>query len=68
LRIEPKLQRSDEIEEMLEASELDVLEYDSRNQRYRIRLTKDDISQHERLLKEILERSHREFNGYTPTG
>ena len=68
LRIEPKLQRSDEIEEMLEASELDVLEYDSRNQRYRIRLTKDDISQHERLLKEILESSHREFNGYTPTG
>jgi hypothetical protein len=53
---------------MLEASKLDVLEYDSRNQRYRIRLTKDDISQHERLLKEILERSHREFNGYTPTG
>jgi hypothetical protein len=67
LRVEPKLQRSDEIEKMLESEGLDVLEYDSRNQRYRIRLSKGDISDHERILKEILVRAYREFNGYSST-
>jgi predicted transport protein len=32
LRIEPKLQKFDEVEEMLDAAGFDVLEYDSRNQ------------------------------------
>jgi hypothetical protein len=64
LRVEPKLQRSDEIEEKLESADLDILEYDSRNQRYRIRLSKGDVSNHEGLLREILERAYREFNGY----
>jgi hypothetical protein len=64
LRVEPKLQRSDEIEEKLESADLDILEYDSRNQRYRIRLSKGDVSNHENLLREILERAYREFNGY----
>jgi len=64
LRVEPKLQRADEIEEMLEATGLDVLEYDSRNLRYRIRLSKDDIKKHKRVLKEILEKAYKEFNGY----
>lgn len=67
LRVEPKLQRSDEIEEKSESPGLDVLEYDSRNQRYRIRLSKDEIRKHESLLKEILERAYREFNGYVST-
>jgi hypothetical protein len=67
LRVEPKLSKSEEIEEKLEAGGLDVLEYDSRNQRYRIRLSKGDVSDHERLLREILERAYREFNGYTST-
>jgi hypothetical protein len=67
LRIEPKLQKSDEIEGLLESAGLDVLEYDSRNQRYRVRLSKDEIKKHESLLKEILERAYREFNGYAWT-
>lgn len=64
LRIEPKLDKSNETEEMLESAGLDVLEYDSRNQRYRIRLTKEDIINHKNLLKDLLERAYREFNGY----
>lgn len=64
LRVEPKLQKDDEIEEMLEAAGVDVLEYDSRNQRYRIRLSKGDFKTHEGVLKKIFERAYRDFNGY----
>ena len=48
---------------MLDAAGLDVLEYDTRNQRYRIRLSKEDIQKHERLLKEVLGRAYKEFTG-----
>ena len=63
LTIEPKLKKAEEIEIMLDSAGLDVLEYDARNQRYRIRLSKDQIQKHERLLKEILGRAYREFSG-----
>jgi hypothetical protein len=52
LRIELKLKRAEEIEIMLDSAGLDVLEYDTRNQRYRIRFSKGDIQKHQRLLKE----------------
>jgi hypothetical protein len=68
LRIEPKLKKVEEIEIMLDSAGLDVLEYDTRNQRYRIRFSKEEIQKHERLLKEILGRAYREFNGDISTG
>src|SRR5215212_82294 len=68
LRIEPKLKKAEEIEIMLDSAGLDVLEYDTRNQRYRIRFSKDEIQKHERLLKEMLGRAYREFNGDLSTG
>ena len=66
--MEPKLKKAEEIEIMLDSAGLDVLEYDTRNQRYRIRFSKDEIQKHERLLKEILSRAYREFNGDISTG
>ena len=68
LRVEPKLKKSEEVEIMLDSAGLEVLEYDTRNQRYRIRLSKDAIQKHERLLKEILGRAYREFNGDNSIG
>jgi hypothetical protein len=65
LRVEPKLQRNDEIEGLLESARLDVLEYDSRNQRYRIRLSKGEIRINADVLKKIFERAYKEFNGYS---
>jgi hypothetical protein len=62
LRVELKLKKAEEIEIMLDSAGLDVLEYDTRNQRYRIHFSKDDIQKHERLLKEILGRAYRECN------
>lgn len=68
LRVEPKLKKAEEIEIMLDSAGLDVLDYDARNQRYRIHFSKDEIKKHERLLKEILSRAYREFNGDISTG
>jgi hypothetical protein len=63
LGVEPKLKKAEEIELLLNSAGLDVLEYDTRNQRYRIRFSKDEIHKHERLLKEILGRAYRDFTG-----
>ena len=68
LGLELKLKKAEEIEIMLDSAGLDVLEYDTRNQRYRIRFSKDEIKKHERLLKQILGRAYREFNSDISTG
>ena len=68
LGVEPKLKKAEEIEIMLDSAGLDVLEYDTRNQRYRIRFFKDEIEKHQRLLKELLGRAYRDFNGDLSTG
>ena len=48
---------------MLDSAVLDVLEYDTSNQRYRIHFSINEIQKHERLLNEILGRACREFIG-----
>jgi len=60
IRLEIKLQESEEISEMLSAN-LEVLEYSSRNGRYLLRLSKDDITNNQDLLTEIITRSFKEF-------
>jgi len=67
LGVEPKLKKAEDIEILLDSVDLDVLEYDTRNQRYRIRFWEDEIKKHERLLKQILVRAYQEFNGDTST-
>ena len=68
LGVEPKLKKAEEIEIMLDSAGLDVLEYDTRNQRYRIHFSKNEIQMHERLLNEILSRAHREFRSDISVG
>ena len=63
LGVEPKLERTDEIGKKIEAAGVDVLEYDNRNQRYRIRLVKSEMKKHKSLLKEILVRAYKEYIG-----
>lgn len=58
LRFEPRLSRSEEIETKLEEAGLEVMEYDQRYGRYRIRLSKGDTKKHSELLKDILKSSY----------
>ena len=60
IRLEIKLQESEEITEKLTAN-LEVLEYSSRNGRYLLRLSKDDITNNQDLLTELITRSFKEF-------
>jgi hypothetical protein len=54
LRLEPRLKREDEMEEKLEAAGLDVMDYDKKWGRYRIRLSKGDIKKHSEFLTNLL--------------
>jgi hypothetical protein len=54
LRMEVRLSRSEDVEKKLEQSGLDVMDYDQRWSRYRIRLSKEDIRKHSEFISELL--------------
>lgn len=62
LRIEPRIGKSDATQEKLEAAGLDVMDYDDRWGRYRIRLTKSDLSEHREIITEVLTQAFNEAN------
>lgn len=63
IRVEPRLEKQDEIEQKIDAAGLDVLGYDNRWGRYRIRLTKGDIQKHAGLLRELFSAAYAESGG-----
>jgi len=54
LRLEPRLDRSEQTQQQLEIEGLDVMDYEDRWGRYRIRLSKGDIKKHAQFLKQLL--------------
>src|SRR5262245_46803155 len=60
LRLEPRLERSEEIQTRLGEAGLDLMEYDAKRGRYRIRLAKEDLKRHEVLLTELLRKAYEE--------
>jgi predicted transport protein len=54
LRLEVRLDRSDEMQAQLDNSGLDVMDYDSRWGRYRIRLAKSDTTKHKDFLVALM--------------
>lgn len=62
VRFEPRLDRSEEIQTKLEEAGIDVMEYDNRWERYRIRLGKGDVKKHEPLLRELMKKAYGEIN------
>ncbi len=62
IRIEPRLKRSEATQERLESSGLDVMDYDERWGRYRIRIGAGDISKHQALLSELLKEAYEVAN------
>jgi hypothetical protein len=54
LRLEFRLERSDELEQRLDQAGLDVMQYDRGGRRYRIRLTELDVDKHRELLTDLL--------------
>lgn len=58
VRLEPRLKRSDEKQERVEEAGLDVMDYDERSGRYRIRLSKDDIKNHTEVIEQLFSEAY----------
>ncbi len=62
LRLELRLPRADELDAELEKSGLDIMDYDERWGRYRIRLTKGDLETHREFITQLLQKSYTANN------
>jgi predicted transport protein len=62
LRLELRLPRTDELDAKLETSGLDVMDYDERWRRYRIRLTKAELQKHNDFIRELLRQTYEAGN------
>jgi len=62
IRFEPRLKKSIEIQERLESAGLDVMDYDSRWGRYRIRLQPGDVEKNKEILTEIIAEAYNVSN------
>jgi hypothetical protein len=60
LRLEPKLDRSEETQAQLDSSGLDVMDYDSRWGRYRIRLAPGDLAKHRQFIEDLVAKAFAE--------
>ena len=58
LNMELRLRYSDEIEQMLEGAELDLMDYDKKWGRYRIKLSREDVNKHKELITNLLKMSY----------
>lgn len=62
LRLEPRLARSEEMQERLEAAGLDIMDYDERWGRYRIRLTPEDLEKQKEVIAQVVSDAQRAAN------
>jgi hypothetical protein len=60
MRLELRLDRSEETQAQLDESGLDIMDYDSRWGRYRIRLPKGDLAKHKDFLTALVTTAFRE--------
>ncbi len=68
LNMELRLKRSDQIEKMLEDAELDLMDYDKRWEKYRIKLSKQDVNKHKELITDLLKRAYGKIAEEQNTG
>jgi hypothetical protein len=63
IRFEPRLKSSSETQEKLETAGLDVMDYDSRSGRYRIRLQPGEIKKHKDILTDVVREAFEAASG-----
>jgi hypothetical protein len=59
MRLEARLNLEPDITEKLEAAGLDVMEYDKRWNRYRVRLQYEDIKKHQEIICWLIEEAYK---------
>ena len=63
IRFEPRLKNSTDTTEKLESAGLDVMDYDNRWGRYRIRLKPGEIEEHKEILTQVIKEAFEASNG-----
>lgn len=58
VRFEPRIDRSEEVQLKLDEAGIDIMDYDARWGRYRIRLGKGDVKKHEVLVRELMKMAY----------
>jgi len=59
VRIEPRLKQSQDIQDRLEEAGLDVMDYDKRRRRIRIRLSPGDVRKYKEVLSEVIAEAYK---------
>lgn len=62
MRLSIQIPKSDEVDQKLEAAELDLLDYESQWRRYRIKIKQSDFAKHRALLKELMLSAYQQRN------
>ncbi|MFI3188192.1 hypothetical protein BCS42_02185 [Crenothrix sp. D3] len=62
IRFEPRLKSATETTEFLENAGLNVMDYDSRNSRYRIRLNLGDIDKQKEIITQVIKKAFEEIS------
>lgn len=60
LLLEIRLERSDEIGELINDADLEMMDYNRRTGRYRVRLTESEIDEHKDLITNLLKKAYEE--------
>ena len=63
IRLEPRIKKTELIEQKIEVAGLDMLDYDNKWGRYRIRLGKGDVKKQGDVLRVLLEAAYRDSRG-----
>lgn len=56
-----RIEKSEDIDELIEGSDLDTLAYDKQWNQYRIRITKNDLESNMEVLTQLAQRAHDEY-------
>lgn len=56
-----RIEKSEDIDELIEGSDLDTLAYDKQWNQYRIRITKNDLDSNMEVLIQLAQRAHDEY-------
>jgi hypothetical protein len=61
VRVEPRLERSEEVDKLIEAAGLDTLTFDGRWGRYRIRVDSQSLKKDAEVIKGLIRRAYESF-------
>ncbi|CAM3536382.1 hypothetical protein [Aequorivita lipolytica] len=56
-RMEIRLEKDEELESKIEKSGIDLMDYDKRNRRYRLKITSNDLKNHKEFIQDLVKKA-----------